>query len=210
MTLVKRCRNQKGGVEQDPHGNAAVLLRASMDGSPWSDLNRQYGFEFHNRKRRDPRARAYLLKKTIHDSPWGSALLTRWCQGSSLAINQRNRTGSIMVTVTCCLSSSGSASKRWRTPFFRPEVVSPCAFSLTDPQFRGASILDPRSRVRAQLRTMLSRCGIGRRTERTVAGLSSLLSGSSWRKAAKKPGWGSSRLSLIRPRVTAEFRHPFG
>jgi len=67
MNLVNRRRNQK-----------ALLSKISTETPPcyferrWIDLlgprlDRQYGFELHNRKMRDPRARTYLLKKTIHE-----------------------------------------------------------------------------------------------------------------------------------------------
>lgn len=67
MNLVDRRRNQN-----------ALLSEISTETPPryferrWIDLfgpglNRQYGFKLHNRKMRDPRARAYLPKKTIHE-----------------------------------------------------------------------------------------------------------------------------------------------
>ena len=67
MNLVNRCRNQKALLSKIGTKAPPCYFECRWIDLPGPRLDRQYGFKLHNRKMRDPRERALLLQKPIHE-----------------------------------------------------------------------------------------------------------------------------------------------
>ena len=67
MNLVDRYRNQKALLSKIGAETPACYFERRWIDLLGPRLDRQYGFELHNRKMRNPRARTCLFKKTIHE-----------------------------------------------------------------------------------------------------------------------------------------------
>jgi hypothetical protein len=67
MNLVNRWPNQKALLSKIGTKTPPCYFARRWVNLLGPCLDRQHGFELHNRKMRDPRARTRLLKKTIYE-----------------------------------------------------------------------------------------------------------------------------------------------